>query len=94
MSTDFHPDDTIRTQADIQRWLTYWGHSTVNLGEIKSVDDMRVARKFVQEMNCGLFWNIGDDAMYDALAAMRARKFLEAECEKVAMEVWMAPGPF
>lgn len=87
MSTDFHPDDTIRTEADIHRWLEYWGRSVVALKEIHSVEDMGLARKFVREMNGGLFWQVSDSRLWDALVSLRSHQFHEAECEAAAMAV-------
>lgn len=85
VNTDFHPDDTIRTEADIHRWLEYWGRSVASLREIHSVEDMRECRLFVPQMSGGLFADISDEQMWDALVSLRSHQFHEAECEAAAM---------
>ena len=65
-------------QADIQRWLRYWGASSkgVTVDAIQSLEDVVQARRFCEVMRVGVFHSdlVSDLQIWRALIDMRGQK--------------------
>ena len=60
------------TTADIQRWIAYWTNgNAVNFAAITSLADMTEARRWCSVMRRGVFSNVTDDQLWNALQAQR-----------------------
>ena len=59
------------TRNQIINWLKYWDAAQcVNFSEIQCVEDVHNARKFCAVMRQGVFLNITDEQIWDALKGL------------------------
>ena len=68
------------TKEEIQTWLTYWASShMVSVDRILAYDQVPIARKYCRVMNVGVFHDVTDGQIWDALREMRKREAKEVE---------------
>lgn len=61
-------------KQQIQDWLIYWqAAKMVNINKIDSLPAMYSARRFCRCMRVGVFINVTDKQMWDALCDLRER---------------------
>lgn len=59
-------------KAKIKSWIQYWTNARmIAFGEIQSLADMTEARRWCSVMRLGVFSNVTDRQLWDALAEMR-----------------------
>jgi hypothetical protein len=62
----------------IQNWLTYWGNAKmVNLDAIRAFENVFQARKYCECMRIGVFTDVTDLQIWNALQAMRRSEHLD-----------------
>ena len=60
------------TKATITNWLTYWTNANmVAVDEIRAFDQVHLARKFCECMRVGVFSDVTDLQIWNAITAMR-----------------------
>jgi hypothetical protein len=60
------------TRSDIQSWISYWtAAKMVSFDEITSFDRVYQARKYCECMRTGVFADVTDLQIWNALQAMR-----------------------
>lgn len=61
-------------RAAIQVWLTYWDNGdVVNVGRILAYDQVHTARLYCSVMTKGVFADVTDGEIWDALREMRGQ---------------------
>lgn len=62
------------TNAKIQDWLTYWTNAKmVAIDQINAFDQVHQARKYCECMRVGVFTDVTDLQIWNALCALRAK---------------------
>jgi hypothetical protein len=60
-------------QNNITGWIRYWAAANlVAVNEIASLDDVKQARRFCAVMRDGVFSNVTDAAIWQALQSLRS----------------------
>ena len=60
------------TQNEIKSWLSYWAASkSVAVDKIRAFDQVWQARKYCQVMRVGVFVNVTDLQIWNALVSLR-----------------------
>ena len=63
------------TIENVQNWLNYWRNANmVHLGAITTLQNVAVARRFCSCMRTGVFADVSDGQIWDALRDMRERE--------------------
>ena len=61
------------TQTEIKGWIKYWAAANlVAVNEIASLDDVKQARRFCAVTRDGVFSNVSDAAIWQALQSLRS----------------------
>lgn len=60
------------TQNEIKSWLSYWAASkSVSVENIRAFDQVHLARKYCEVMRVGVFTDVTDLQIWNALVSMR-----------------------